>query len=283
MITLYEPAFAKVNLTLDVLCKRDDGYHEIETVMQSVSLCDEIEIDLDTEKPWCIKCDAQGIPLDERNLVWKAARLFFDAVSQEPDGIEIRIKKRIPSEAGLAGGSADAAAVLRALNRHMGNVFSETELTDLSAQIGSDIPFCVRKETALASGRGEKLSALACNAQIYYVICKPELSFSTPKLYAKLDTVPILRHPDTKAMCAALNEGKTERIGELLCNVFEEAVDDQQIDEIKQVLLQNGACGAQMTGSGSAVYGIFTTAEAANKAALALKKQCEKVFVAQNV
>ncbi len=283
MITLHEPAFAKVNLTLDVLCKRDDGYHEIETVMQSVSLCDEIEIDLDTGKPWCIKCDAQGIPLDERNLVWKAARLFFDAVSQEPDGIEIRIRKRIPSEAGLAGGSADAAAVLRALNRYMGNVFSETSLADLSAKIGSDIPFCVRKETALASGRGEKLSALSCNAQIYYVICKPELSFSTPKLYAKLDTVPILRHPDTKAMCAALNEGNAERIGELLCNVFEEAVEDQQIDEIKQVLLQNGACGAQMTGSGSAVYGIFTTAEAANKAALALKKQCEKVFVAQNV
>ena len=283
MITLYEPAFAKVNLTLDVLCKRDDGYHEIETVMQSVSLCDEIEIDLDTGKPWCIKCDAQGIPLDERNLVWKAARLYFDAISQEPDGIEIRIKKRIPSEAGLAGGSADAAAVLRALNRHNGNVFSDSALADLSSKIGSDIPFCVRKETALASGRGEKLSALECNAQIYYVICKPELAFSTPKLYAKLDTVPIMQHPDTKAMCEALRDGNTACIGELVCNVFEEAVDDLQIDEIKQALLQNGACGAQMTGSGSAVYGIFATAEAANTAAIALKKQCDKVFVAQNV
>jgi len=283
MITLREPAFAKVNITLDVLCKRDDGYHEIETVMQSVSLCDDIEIDLDTGRPWCIQCDAEGIPLDERNLVWKAARLFFDAIGQEPDGLEIRITKRIPSEAGLAGGSADAAAVLRALNRHWDDVFSREALAELSAKIGSDIPFCVRKETALACGRGEKLTTLGCNAKIYYVICKPELSFSTPKLYAKLDTVPIMRHPDTKAMCDALREGNTKRIGTLLCNVFEEAVDDPTIEELKQMLLDNGACGAQMTGSGSAVFGVFTTAEGAERAVSVLKNQCIKVFTARNV
>lgn len=283
MITLCEPAFAKVNLTLDVLCKRDDGYHEVETVMQSVSLCDDIEIDLDTGKPWRIVCDAEGIPLDARNLVWKAARLFFDAVGKEPDGIEIRIGKRIPSEAGLAGGSADAAAVLRALNRAHGKPFTDDALAELSAKIGSDIPFCTRVQTALARGRGEKLTPLEVNAQIYYVICKPKLAFSTPKLYAKLDTVPIKHRPDTSAMCDALRDGNTERIGALLCNVFEEAALEPQIEEIKLGLLKNGACGAQMTGSGSAVFGIFTTPDSANKAADAMRKENIQVFVAKNV
>ncbi len=283
MITLREKAFAKVNLTLDVLCKRDDGYHEIETVMQSVSLCDDIEIDLDTGRPWCIKCDAEGIPLDERNLVWKAARLFFDAIGHEPDGIEIRITKRIPSEAGLAGGSADAAAVLRALNRFAGNKFSDEALAGLSAKIGSDIPFCVRVRTSLARGRGEKLTDLQSNAEIWYVICKPDLAFSTPKLYAKLDIVPIQSHPDTQAMCDALRGGDVKCIGALLCNVFEEAVDAPQIGQIKKTLVSNGALGAQMSGSGSAVFGVFETQTDAQKAAHVLKMKCDKVFVAKNV
>ncbi|MBE6985732.1 MAG: 4-(cytidine 5'-diphospho)-2-C-methyl-D-erythritol kinase [Ruminococcaceae bacterium] len=285
MITLQEPAYAKVNLTLDVLYKREDGYHEIETVMQSVSLCDDIEIDLDTHKPWCIQCDAEGIPLDSKNLVWKAARLFFDTIEEEPDGIKIRITKRIPSEAGLAGGSADAAAVLRALNRWKGSPFSKEALADLSAKIGSDIPFCVRKETALACGRGERLKGLKTSARIYYVICKPELSFSTPKLYAKLDQVPIQKHPETQAMCEVLCKGSAQEIGTLLCNVFEEALGEErsQIESIKKMLLQNGACGAQMTGSGSAVFGIFTSQEAAEAAAQAMKTQPLKVFTAMNV
>ena len=117
MMTLTEGAFAKVNLTLDVLDKREDGYHDIRTIMQTISIRDDIEIDVDTGKPWCIRCDKENIPTDSRNLVWKAARAFFDELGGEPDGLEIRITKRIPSEAGLAGGSADAAAVLRALNR----------------------------------------------------------------------------------------------------------------------------------------------------------------------
>ena len=143
MTTLYEGAFAKLNLTLDVLGKREDGYHDLQSVMQTISIRDDIEIDVGTGKPWVLRCSKEGIPTDERNLAWKAAKLFFDTTGKDPDGLEIRITKRIPSEAGMGGGSADAAAVLRALNKHYGNPFSIFALAELGAAIGSDVPFCV--------------------------------------------------------------------------------------------------------------------------------------------
>ena len=136
MTTLYEGAFAKLNLTLDVLGKRDDGYHDLKSVMQTVSVRDDIEIDLGTGKPWVLKCDKPGIPTDETNLAWKAAKIYLDTVKKDPNGLEIRITKRIPSEAGMGGGSADAAAVLRALNRHYGNPLSIFALAELGAQVG---------------------------------------------------------------------------------------------------------------------------------------------------
>ena len=133
MTTLYEGAFAKLNLTLDVLGLRDDGYHDLKSVMQTVSVRDDIEIDVGTGKPWVLKCDKEGIPTDERNLAWKAAKIYLDAVHKDPDGLEIRITKRIPSQAGMGGGSADAAAVLRALNDHYGNPLSILALAELGA------------------------------------------------------------------------------------------------------------------------------------------------------
>ena len=154
MKTLTEGAFAKLNLTLDVTGIRDDGYHDICSVMQAITLHDDVEIDLDTGKPWKLTCEKEDIPTDETNLAWKAARVFFDALGGEPDGLEIRITKRIPSQAGLGGGSADAAAVLRALNRHRGYPLSVYALCELGAQVGSDVPFCVLGGTALCEGRG---------------------------------------------------------------------------------------------------------------------------------
>ena len=187
MTTLYEGAFAKLNLTLDVLGKREDGYHDIKSVMQTISIRDDIEIDVGTGKPWCLKCDKEGVPTDERNLAWKAAKVFFDAVKQDPDGLEIRITKRIPSQAGMGGGSADAAAVLRALNRHYEYPFSVGALAELGAQIGSDVPFCVVCGTAMAEGRGEKLRKLADMPDCIFVVCKPQFSISTPDLFRKID------------------------------------------------------------------------------------------------
>ena len=187
MITLYEPAFAKLNLTLDVLGKRADGYHDLKSVMQTISVRDDVEIDLDTGKPWELLCTMEGVPCDENNLAWKAAKVYFDTLGKDPNGLTIRITKRIPTEAGLGGGSADAAAVLRALNRHYDNPLSILALAELGAQIGSDVPFCTLCGTAMVEGRGERLRKLPDMPDCCSVICKPSFSSSTPELYHKND------------------------------------------------------------------------------------------------
>lgn len=285
MTTLYEAAYAKVNLTLDVRNKRSDGYHDISSIMQAVSVRDDIEIDLDTGEGWKILCEQEGVPTDENNLVWKAARVFFDHLGGEPDGITFRIKKRIPSQAGLGGGSADAAAVLRALNRWRGYPLSVFALCELGAQIGSDVPFCVLGGTALAEGRGERLTALQDVPELFYVICKPELSFSTPELFARLDSVTIGDRPDQTRMRAALQRGDMEQIGKNLCNVFEQAVlpEHPELNYIKSVMMTYGAYGALMTGSGSAVYGIFDSFEYAMVACTMLKENYPRIFMGKSV
>ncbi|MEE1035736.1 MAG: 4-(cytidine 5'-diphospho)-2-C-methyl-D-erythritol kinase, partial [Oscillospiraceae bacterium] len=155
MTTLYEGAYAKLNLTLDVLGKREDGYHDLQSVMQTISIRDDVEIDVGTGKPWKLLCSVEGIPTDETNLAWKAAKIYCDTMHFDPDGLEIRILKRIPSGAGMGGGSADAAAVLKALNEHEGSPFTGEELRKLGEKLGSDVPFCVIGGTVMCEGRGE--------------------------------------------------------------------------------------------------------------------------------
>ena len=196
MTTLYEGAFAKINLTLDVLDKREDGYHDIKSVMQTISLRDDVEIDVGTGKPWKLSCSMEGIPTDERNLAWKAAKVFCDTMNLDPDGLEIRITKRIPAEAGLGGGSADAAAVLRALNRHFDRPLSILALAELGAQVGSDVPFCTLCGTAMVEGRGERLRKLPDMPDCILVVVKPGFSSSTPALYQKLDETGVHGRPD---------------------------------------------------------------------------------------
>ena len=285
MMTLTEGAFAKLNLTLDVLNKREDGYHDLQSIMQAVSLRDDVEIDIDTGKPWCLKCDKEGIPCDERNLAWKAARLFFDEMGGEPDGLEIRITKRIPSEAGLAGGSADAAAVLRALNRYRDYPLSLPALAELGARVGSDVPFCVLCGTALAEGRGERLTSLKDAPEMFFVVCKPDLAFSTPKLYEKLDNTVITKRPNNVAMRAALQRGDLADIGANLCNVFEQAVVPEypELNYIKSLMVTYGAYGTQMTGSGSAVFGLFGSFEYAVVACTMLKENYPNIYICKNV
>ncbi len=285
MTTLYEGAFAKVNLTLDVLGKRDDGYHDIKSVMQTLSVRDDIEIDVGTGKPWKLLCDKDHIPTDERNLAWKAARLFFDTTGIDPDGIEIRITKRIPSEAGLGGGSADAAAVLRALNRHYGAPFSLPALAELGGQIGSDIPFCTLCGTAVAEGRGERLRHLPNMPDCIFVICKPEFSVSTPDLYRKLDETPIGKRPDHAAMESAILAGDLGKVAVNLCNVFDPVVtaDHLELNYIKSIFNSYGALGQQMTGSGSAVFCIVDNFEYAAVICNMLKDNYPEVFIAKPV
>lgn len=285
MTTLYEGAFAKLNLTLDVLGKRDDGYHDLQSVMQTVSVRDDIEIDVGTGKPWVLKCTDESIPTDERNLAWKAAKLYLDTIHKDPDGLEIRITKRIPVEAGMGGGSADAAAVLRALNRHYGNPLSLPALAELGSFLGSDVPFCTICGTAMVEGRGERLRKLPDMPDCFFVICKPEFSSSTPELYRKLDETEIAKWPNNRAMESALLAGDLKQVCENIHNVFDPLVTAEhlELNYIKSLLYNYGAIGYQMTGSGSAVFAIVSEFEIAAVLCNMLKDNYPKVYIAKPV
>ena len=285
MTTLYEGAFAKINLTLDVLGKRPDGYHDIKSVMQAISIRDDIEIDVGTGKPWVLRCTNESIPCDQRNLAWKAAQIYCDAMKKDPDGIEIRITKRIPTEAGLGGGSADAAAVLRALNRHYGAPLSIMALAELGAQVGSDVPFCVLCGTAMVEGRGERLRKLPDLPECFFVVCKPDFSCSTAELYQKLDNVSVGRRPDHQAMESALLSGDLGKVAQNICNVFDPVVtaDHLELNYIKSIFNTYGSVAHQMTGSGSAVFGIVTEFEHAAVICNMLKENYPNIYIARAV
>ena len=285
MVTLYEYAFAKINLTLDVLGKREDGYHDLKSVMQTISLRDDIEIDIGTGGPWRLVCSDKQIPENESNLAWKAARVFFDRIMKDPDGIEIRITKRIPKEAGLGGGSADAAAVLRALNKHYDIPMSIGALAELGALVGSDVPFCVVGGTAMVEGRGERLRKLPNMPDCVFVICKPDFSASTPALYKKVDEANIGKRPDNTEMESALLTGDLLKIAQNLYNVFDPIVTTEhlELNYIKSIFNSYGSLGQQMTGSGSAVFAIVSEFEYAAVICDMLKANYEKVYIAKPV
>ena len=285
MTTLYEGAFAKINLTLDVLGKRDDGYHDLQSVMQTISVRDDIEIDVGTGKPWVLHCSEEGIPTDERNLAWKAAELYLNTIGKDPDGLEIRITKRIPMEAGMGGGSADAAAVLRALNRHYGNPLSLPALAELGSFIGSDVPFCTLCGTAMVEGRGERIRKLPDMPECFFVICKPDFSSSTPALYKKLDSAEIGKRPDNRAMESAVLAGDLVKICENIHNVFDPVVTAEhlELNYIKSLFHNYGAMAYQMTGSGSAVFAVVSEFEVAAVICSMLKDNYQKIYIAKPV
>lgn len=285
MTTLYESAFAKLNLTLDVLGKRKDGYHNLQSVMQTISIRDDVEIDVGTGKPWKLLCSLEGIPTDETNLAWKAAKVYCDAMGKDPGGLEIRILKRIPSGAGLGGGSADAAAVLRALNRHYGEPLSILALAELGAQVGSDVPFCTIGGTAMVEGRGELLRKLPDMPDCVFVVCKPDFSVSTPELYRKIDEVAIAHHPDNRAMESALLAGDLGAVAENVYNVFDPVVTSEhlELNYIKSICHSYGALNQQMTGSGSAVFAVMSEFEYAAVVCNMLKENYPQLFIAKPV
>lgn len=285
MNTLLEPAFAKINLTLDVLGKRPDGYHDIKSVMQTISLRDDVTLELDTGKPWSVMCQQEGFPTDEENLAWKAAKVFFDTVQKDPNGLNICINKRIPAQAGLGGGSADAAAVLRALNRHYNSPLSILALAELGSLVGSDVPFCVVGGTAEVTGRGERLRKLADMPECVFVVVKPDFSVSTPELYQKLDKTAIARRPDHGAMESALLAGDLGRVADLIGNVFDPVVTAEhlELNYIKSICNSYGSLGQQMTGSGSAVYAIMPSFEYAAVVCNMLKDNYPQVFISMPV
>ena len=280
-----EYAYAKLNLTLDVTAKRDDGYHDMLMVMQTVSVTDSIVLEQTGEKGIRASSNFRYIPTDERNLAVRAAGAYLDAVGEEKNGILIRMDKSIPVGAGMAGGSADAAAVLRGMNRLHGNRMNRRELEKLGEQVGSDVAFCVAGGTALARGRGEVLEDLTPMPDCAIVICKPGFSISTPELFRKLDQTGLRTHPHTAGMLSALESGNLKEISMRMFNVFEE-VDDRRMRseaEIKHVLLDYGALGAVMTGTGSAVFGVFGDETAAETCAAYLRSEHKFCHVARPV
>lgn len=285
MTTLYEGAFAKLNLTLDVLGKREDGYHDLKSVMQTVSIRDDVEIDVGTGKPWKLTCTMEGIPTDERNLAWKAAKVFCDAMKIDPNGLEIRITKRIPTGAGMGGGSADAAAVLRALNKHYDSPLSILALAELGAQVGSDVPFCTLCGTAMVEGRGERLRKLPDLPDCVFVVCKPEFSVSTPELYSKIDEVAIPQRPDHQAMETALLMGDLKQISDNVFNVFDPIVtqDHLELNYIKSIFNSYGALIGQMTGTGSACFAMVESFEYAAIICDMLREHYPQIYLCKPV
>ena len=270
-----EYAYAKLNLTLDVTAKRDDGYHDMLMVMQTVSITDSVVLEQTGEKGIHAACNFRYIPTDERNLAVRAAGAFLDTIGEEKDGILIRMDKTIPVGAGMAGGSADAAAVLRGMNRLYGSRMNRRDLEKLGEQIGSDVAFCIAGGTSLARGRGEVLEDLTPMPDCAIVVCKPGFSISTPELFRKLDQIGLRTHPDTAGMLSALESGNLKEISMRMFNVFEE-VEDRRMrseTEIKHVLLDYGALGAVMTGTGSAVFGVFNDETAAETCAAHLRSE----------
>lgn len=268
-------AFAKLNLALDVLSKLEDGYHAMRMVMQSVGLCDDVQIVLREDGVIRASTDDPQLPTDDGNIIVRAARLFFQQTGQAQLGADIHLTKRIPVCAGMGGGSSDGAAVLRGLNQLTGAGLSRQQLQDLSFQIGADLPFCIAGGTQLAEGKGERLTVLPAMPACDVVICKPDFAIATPMLFRTIDGRSLRCRPDIDGMITVLTAGNLSGIASLLSNVFTEVLTEEftEIHRIRRELLNAGAMGAVMTGTGSAVFGLFDSTTAAQRAYMQLSMQ----------
>lgn len=279
-------AFAKLNLTLDILGKREDGYHDLRMVMQSITLADTLTLEENQGEGLRVSANLRFLPTGEKNLAAAAALRFWEALGREPEDLDIRIEKRIPVCAGMAGGSSDAAAVLRALNQRAGAPFSPKELARLGERVGSDVPYCVLGGTALAEGRGEVLTPLAPLPRCWVVACKPDFPISTPELFAQADRVKLRRRPDTAGLVAALEAGDLGGVARRMYNVFEDVLPARlytRVAEIKNDLIQCGALGANMSGSGPTAFGLFDRLEAAQEARACLAQRYRDTFLCETV
>ena len=279
-------AFAKLNLTLDILGKREDGYHDLRMVMQSITLADTLTLEENQGEGLRVSANLRFLPTGEKNLAAAAALRFWEALGREPEDLDIRIEKRIPVCAGMAGGSSDAAAVLRALNQRVGEPFSPKELARLGERVGSDVPYCVLGGTALAEGRGEVLTPLPPLPRCWVVACKPDFPISTPELFAQADRVKLRRRPDTAGLVAALEAGDLGGVARRMYNVFEDVLPARlytRVAEIKNILIQCGALGANMSGSGPTAFGLFDRLEAAQEARACLAQRYRDTFLCETV
>lgn len=254
---------AKLNLTLDITGRREDGYHFMKMVMQAVDLRDEVSIELSGDGNTYLVCDVDSLVCDGSNLALRAADAFFSFTGLENPGLRIHIAKRIPVQKGLAGGSADAAAMLVGLDHLLDTQLDLHELCHIGLKVGADVPFCIQGGTMLAEGIGEILSPLPMLTDCHFVIATPKDGMCTTECFRIYDQRGSSRAPDTDSMVAALTLGDLELIGQNLCNVLEEVCPDTEVQDLLEVLREEDALGAAMSGSGTAVFGIFESARAA--------------------
>ena len=275
-------AMAKINLGLDVVRKREDGYHEVRMIMQTIRMYDQIMLTEQKEPGIKVKTNVSFLPVNEDNLVYKAAKLLMDEF-QVTSGVEIDLRKFIPTAAGMGGGSSDAAAVLVGVNRMFKLGLSKQQLMERSVAIGADVPFCVLRGTALAEGIGEVLTPLPPLPKCFVLIAKPPINVSTKFVYTNLRANELTWHPDIDGQIQALRDGDLEEVCRKMGNVLENVTIPAYpiISTIKEKMLQCGAVNAMMSGSGPTVFGIFSEREQAEKAAELLREEekIRQVFV----
>lgn len=267
-------ALAKINLGLDVLRRREDGYHEVKMIMQTIGLHDDLEIRKTKTPGIQVKTNLYYLPTNENNLVYKAAKLLMDEF-QIQDGVSIQLKKRIPVAAGMAGGSSDGAAVLWGINQMYGLGLSMQALMERGVRLGADVPYCIQRGTALAEGIGEKLSVLPPMPKCTILIAKPGISVSTKFVYENLHANDLKpeQHPDVDSMIEAMRQKDLGLLCSRMGNVLETVTIPAYpvIDEIKKTMMDNGALGSMMSGSGPTVFGIFDSPSAAKQAMKAVR------------
>lgn len=279
-----EKAYAKINLGLDVIRRRPDGYHEVKMIMQTVGICDTLTIAKSNNKEIILMVGDAPLPCDRSNLIYKAAEMVMQQFDLQ-EGVEITLEKNIPIAAGMAGGSSDAAAVFRGMNRLFDLGMSLSDMQKLGVKIGADIPYCIMGGTALSEGIGEILSELPTPPDAYLLIAKPDIDVSTKFVYENLHADTLAYHPDVDGMVEALTAGDlkgiTDRMGNVLETVTEKAY--PVIGKIKSLMKTEGAENALMSGSGPTVFGIYKEKEAAERACKVLQEQgiTNQIFVTE--
>ena len=276
MKRLTVPAPAKLNLSLDIVGVREDGYHLLRMIMQTIDLCDQIVLERADEIS--LTCNLPELPCDERNLAVRAAHAFFERTGL-PGGVRMTLDKNIPHGAGMGGGSADAAAVLKGLNELCGTDLSQQELCEIGLRLGADVPFCIVGGTQLAEGVGERLTPLPPLPDCFLLVAKPEQGVSTPEAYCAYDRLTGVLHPDTAELTGLLSRGDLSGFCARMENVLEPAVSLPEIQQIRAEMLAAGALGSRMTGSGSAVFGVFTQEQPALVCKKNLKKRFSQVYL----
>ncbi|CEP91806.1 4-diphosphocytidyl-2-C-methyl-D-erythritol kinase [[Clostridium] sordellii] len=275
---------AKINLSIDVLGKRQDGYHIVEMIMQTIDLYDNLKITQIEEDSIKIKSNSQDIPLNQDNIVYKAANILKEKFNIKK-GIEISIQKNIPVAAGMAGGSSNAAAVLVGLNRIWDLGLNQLELKDIALQLGADVPFCITGGSALAQGIGEELTDIkGLNENIHIIICKPNIFVSTKEVYQSLDMNEIKKRPDNQKLIDALQVNDVKYVSENMVNVLEEVTSSKynEINQIERIIMDNKALGSMMSGSGPTVFGLFDNKEYAIRAKEELLQNYNQVYLVKS-